>query len=122
VSEQEWDRLIFWCVVRARVTGVRQRIYSNRIGGVWRYWSTAASAGYHSDGSAGRREIAAVAERMRRAETQPSGHDATGITEDTAPARPAVRLAEQNTLPKGSGTVASSDLSTGFSAGCRSDF
>jgi hypothetical protein len=53
-----WNWLIDWCVIRARVTGKRQRIYCCRIAGEWKYWSTAASAGYGlGDGSDVRREM-----------------------------------------------------------------
>lgn len=58
MNEWEWNSLVYWCRVRAAVTGQRQRIYACRIGGQWKYWSTAASAGYSdSDGSMVRREM-----------------------------------------------------------------
>lgn len=58
MTDDEWEWLVYWCVVRARVTGTKQRIYSCRIGDGWEYWSTAAGAGYgHSEGDQVRREM-----------------------------------------------------------------
>lgn len=49
MSDAYWQWLIHWCNMRASATGQRQRIYHNRIGGRWAYWSTAASAGWGTD-------------------------------------------------------------------------